>query len=386
MLEDLKILLGILALLLFFFVLLLIFVRIGCYVMRVQITFMALVWCALGGSLAATAMFWVPLPGTAGIVGKFIVVALVVTQILWKTTRTDIIPDGVLVVVIGCGLGTLVSIAVIGKVMTYVDFNPVKEAGTNQYGDPYYMQAAGKTYYMGDNGPYYLNEEGNKVIPGMDDGEYQKAFDAMQAGSSFEANEGEELLEEPVFEETEAEEAVAVEQSQVAAESQSVVETQVGSSAGDMSWTSPNRNDQVIHGQPLPIKLMLPRGWIVAQNPGEMWLKYGGHLFIKCYNHDPGLENKSYLNQEYSRIQSSYPGYSVQGQEVVDLGGVSWARLTWADADKRQLITLTHGGKRGCYTVEIQGSMRQIEQVKGDISQILKSIALPPHNFFHTSD
>jgi len=307
------------------------------------------------------------------------------------------IPDGMLVVIIGCGLGALVVIALAGKVSTYFDFNPVTDTAENQYGDPYYMQAAGKTYYMGDNGPYYLDEDGNKITPGMD-ANSNPAYEALvKQGESVEELEavvgqaGSSPIAETAAEEEDSQvDQVTTDSSEAPADTAPSLpawtQNADASAPAGASWDKPSRSDRIVRGQPLPFKIMIPAGWSVADAPNQMWLKRGGHVFMKCLNGDPGPDNKAYLAQELNRIRNMYGSYEVKDQQVVEIAGVSWARLTWQNEEGHQLVSLTHAGDRGCYTVEIQGTLEQIDMVKEDIGQMLRSVALPPHNFFVTED
>ena len=211
------------------------------------------------------------------------------TFFMWKMARVDIVPDGVLIVIIGKGTGLLVMIYGVAIFMGQINLQELASL---------------------DKIPVYVNEDGDKVY-------------------FLDENE------EPVF--VDANELFGISGVMDVADQRNGSEAPVGEGSGDssessdelvedsavdklISFTVPFLSDAVVRGEPVPFQIFVPQGWAVQQNDEVLSVRFEKHTYLNCYSRGEESDNKSYLWKEVRRVLPQYSRYTVARQDIVTMG------------------------------------------------------------------
>ena len=319
--------------------------------MKAQLYLKPLAITAFAGALASQVPF----------VGTYLSF-FVVLFFLWKMARVDIFPDGALILIIGKGSGLIMMIYVVAIAMDFSD--PQEMASLNEV--PIYEDEDGKEYYSESGSIYYLGEDGERVI--VDGTELLGISEMMEVANQSPADQ---MIEDALPEEPSIELAEPP-----------VSEVTVASNEDESIWTSePLISDSIIRGQEIPFEMFVPQGWLVRQSSEVVSIGIEDHVYFNCYSSKDYSDNKSYLRTEVNRAVAKYSGYQIMKQEVVSIDGKQWARLQFINDPGDQVLLLTHSSKLGSFTIELNGSFKQLSHNKGMLHRILYSFNFPPSTY-----
>ncbi len=330
-------------------VILIAFLWVGKSIMKAQMYPKHLLIIALAGALASQVPF----------VGSYLSFG-VVLFFMWKMARVDMVPDGVLIVIIGKGVAL---IAMIYGVAIFMDFDGNDEVPS--FAEiSVYENEDGVQYYAEGEKVYYRDEGGERV--------YVDATEIYGIGEMMELVNEEAsvaLVEPTTMDPPVPEEAVVLEEAE-----EEIV--QVEKNFDTLI------SDSVIRGLELPFEVFVPRGWMVHRSPEKLEIGLDGDVYIQCYSRSEALDNKTYLRNEVNRILDEPSGLEILRQELVTIDGTQWARLQFADELGNQLVLLTHADRRGCYSIELSGSFDQLSENRDSLSRIMNSFNFPPTTYF----
>lgn len=330
-------------------VLIMFFLWIGKSIMKAQIYFKTLVIASLAGACASQVPF----------VGVYLSTA-VVLFFLWKMARIDMFPDGALIVLLGKGISFVAMIYIAGAIWEHsggIDTEDLAEMAAHVV---VYEDDEGTLYYMDADGYFYLDADEEKVY--VDPEVLGDFFVAMAAEEEAESEPVEEVVEDPAPEALAAAEATP--------------------EAVATDFSEPYLSDLMVRGEPVPFLLFVPQGWMVKKDDGMLTMRFDDHDFIHCYASDTISDNKSYLRAEVDRVLSQYRGYRVARQEIVEMDRRQWARIQLANQSGDQVLLITHGGNFGCYSIELNGSFRQLSAHKQTLNRIITSFKFPASTYF----
>ena len=319
---------------------------IGKSIMKAQIRVKTLVIAALAGACASQVPF----------VGLYLSTA-VVLFFLWKMARIDMVPDGALIVILGKGVSFIAMIYVVGAIWDRTggsDLAAMAEV-------PVYEDSDGIVYYAEDEKVYYRNADDEKVY--------------VDSNVLFGLSGGVAGSEKPTEETANFEELAAMEAEKAAAEEAARQELLPG-------FSEPYLSDLMVRGEPMPFLMFVPRGWSVKKENGVLSMRIDDHDYIHCFGSSESSNNKAYLRKEVNRVMSQHSGYKVAKQEIITMDKRQWARIQFANSSGDQILLITHGGKYGCYTVELNGSFQQLSSHKADLNRIITSFKFPASTYF----
>ena len=320
--------------------------------MKAQMYLKTLVVTALAGACASQVPF----------VGAYLSFA-VVLFFMWKMARVDMVPDGALIVIIGKGVSFIAMIYVAGAIWDHrgsADLaGLVEEMPIHEDGD-------GILYYAEDEKVYYRNADDEKVYV---DANVLFGLSDVVADSSDEAPEDQPSDETEIVSDT-SEEVASLEPN--ASENVDYLP----------GFSEPYLSDLMVRGEPTPFLLFVPKGWMVKKEAGSVALRIDDHTFINCYSHETNSDNKSYLRSEVNRVLSQYSGYEIARQEIITMDKKQWARVQFANQKGDQILLVTHGGNRGCYSVELNGSFKQLSVHKAALNRVITSFKFPASTYF----
>lgn len=337
-------------------VILIVFLWIGKSIMKAQVYFTSLVFTGFAGALASQVPF-------AGAYLSFAVVLF----FMWKMARVDMVPDGVLIVIIGKGAGLILMIFATGLLIDQVKTQKVV-SGTGQI--PIYRDEEGRRYFADGDQVYYRNEKNEKVF--VDANELFGITEMMDI-ANHETEPNPNGADREPEEDRAIDEAKATELAEVAANEEGSFSTE---------FSEPLLSDSVVRGLPLPFELFVPRGWMIGRSAGVLEIRKDDHTYFHCYSRDNGSDNKSYLRKEVNRVLSQYAGFEVARQEVISLDGAQWARIQFVNDPGDQVLLFTHANRTGCYTMELNGSFQQLSSNKEILNRIMYSFNFPPTTYF----
>lgn len=318
---------------------------IGKSIMKAQIRLKTLVIAALAGACASQVPF----------VGLYLSTA-VVLFFLWKLARVDMVPDGALIVILGKGVSFIAMIYVVGAIW---DRTGGGIAGLAEE-VPVYEDGDGIVYYAEEEKVYYRNADDEKVY--------------VDPNVLFGLSGGVAGTEEP-SPETVHPDDVEVAEAETAPSEQSREVLYSG-------FSDPYLSDLMVRGEPMPFLMFIPKGWSVKKEKGALAVRREEHTYIHVYGSNTPSTNKAYLRNEVNRVLSQYYQYEVARQEIITMDKRQWARIQFANANGDQVLLITHGGKYGCYTVELNGTFRQLSAQKADLNRILTSFKFPASTYF----
>ncbi|MCZ6673860.1 MAG: hypothetical protein O7C75_13080 [Verrucomicrobia bacterium] len=331
------------------------FLWIGKSVMKAEVPFKSLAITALAGSLASQVPF----------LGTYLSFA-VVLFFLWKMARVDVVPDGVLILIIGKGAGLIMMVYVVALMMDHVETDKLDSFSNI----PIYVDEEGTRYFATGEEVFYVDENNQKVFVDadvilgiseiMEVAEGEKTSSDSSEDSSL--TEGGELQQ--------SEDLVANEASEIESSSQ------IG------EFSNPILSDSVIRGEPLPFEVFVPRGWMIGRSEGDLAIRYEDHTYLNCSSRQQGSDNNTYLREEVNRVLSQYSGYEVARQEIITMDGKRWARIQFINDPGDQVLLLTHANQFGCYSIELNGSFRQLSAMKDILNRMMLSFNFPPSTHF----
>lgn len=331
--------------------LLMAFLWIGKSVMKAQLHPKTLVVTALAGACASQVLF----------VGLYLSFA-VVLFFMWKMARVDIVPDGALIIIIGKGVSFIAMIWVVGAIWDQTGSGDLAGLVEEM---PIYEDGDGISYFAEGEKVYYRNVDEEKVYVDANVlfGISEVVSDSAEGDKAASA-EGSDLAPD------ELEEIAAV---------QSNDPLNVDSAPG---FSEPYLSDSMVRGEPVPFLLFVPQGWMVKKEKGSVALRIDDHTFIHCFSNDAISNNKTHLRNEVNRVLSQYSGYEVARQEIVTMDKKQWARVQFVNQRGDQVLILTHGGNRGSYTVELNGSFKQLSAQKSVLNRVITSFKFPASTYF----
>lgn len=323
------------------------FLWIGKSIMKAQIYFKTLLIAALAGACASQVPF----------VGTYLSFA-VVLFFMWKMARIDMVPDGALIVIIGKGVSFILMIYIAGMIWdrSSVDIDALAEE------IPIYEDEDGIQYFAEDEKVYYTDAEGEKV--------YVDANVLFGFSEGIVENAGESAPEpvEPA--------ATQVVQEEPSASVEVAVEDLAA------GYSEPYLSDLMVRGEAIPYLMFVPQGWMVKHSEGTMTLRLQDHDFIRCLATDEISDNKAYLRKEVNRVLSQYSGYEIARQEIIKMDRKQWARIQFANSSGDQVLLITHGGNFGCYSIELNGSFKQLSAHKETLNRVITSFKFPASTYF----
>ena len=336
---------------------LIIFLYIGKSIMKAQLPFQAIAITALAGAFANQVPF----------IGTYVSV-LVILFFLWKMARVDMVPDGVLILIIGKGCGVIAMIYVVG---IFMEEGSAENFDSFSGGIPIYVDDDGIKYFAEGEQMYYFDENEEQVFVSSDKILGISEIMEMEASATPESTEV-VALEEGIPEEI------------VDSASLLFVEEDEQDLSHSGRFTNPIVSDSVIRGATLPFEIFVPKGWKISREAGKLAIRYGDHTYFNYYASFQGSDNQSYLRSEVSRVMSQYPGYGIAKQDIVQLDSRPWARIQLANDGGDQVLLLTHGDIQGCYSVELNGSFEQLSSQKSILNRMMFSFNFPPSTYFLT--
>ena len=328
-------------------VLLIGFLWIGKSIMKAEVSLGQLALSGLAGAFASQVPF-------VGMYLSFVVVLF----FMWKMARIDMIPDGVLIVVIGKGLGLIMMIYVVGLLFQHVD-PPELVSGVEQI--PIYTDEEGKRYFTEGDKVYYLDENEEKVF--VDANELFGISDVMTVADAESGAPG----------------VVADEESDVSLEE---LEAPVIDVRSDQGFSEPLLSDSVVRGSPQPFEVYVPSGWMVSKSHGLLSVRFEDHTYLNYYSQASDTNNKTYLRGEVDRILSGDNGYKAAKQEIIKLDGKQWARIHFINSSGDQVLLMTHANGLNCYSIEVTGSFAQLSEKKTILHRMMYSFNFPPSTYY----
>jgi hypothetical protein len=328
------------------------FLWVGKSVMKAQVHFKTLLVTGLAGAFASQVPF----------VGIYLSIS-VVLFFLWKMTRVDIVPDVVLIVIMGKGAGILVMIFAAAIFMDSVD--PEELTSLNEI--PVYIDDDGIRYFADGDKVFYRDENEEQVF--------------VDANALFGITEVMDVADKSVP----TEESIDEGSSQLALDDTAETsEGEVEDSVVDHldEFTAPSFSDTVVRGEPVPYKIFVPRGWKTQRKNDALSIRFEDHTYFNCYSRGSGSDNKSYLREEVNRVLSQYPGYTLARQDIVTLDRKKWAKIQFANNNGDQVLLMTHASKFGSYTVELNGSFQQLTSKKAMLNRMMSSFNFPPSTYY----
>lgn len=325
------------------------FLWIGKSVMKAQVYTKHLLIAALAGALASQVPF----------VGVYLSFG-VVLFFMWKMARVDMVPDGVLIVVIGKGAGLIMMVYGVALFMDHSDNDKIASLAEM----PIYQNQEGLQYFAEGKDIYFRDDNGERVY--VDATEIYGISEMMELAN----DEAPPVMAEAEITEPEAGEVVASieEEIEEVVAVESVFETLI--------------SDSVVRGQNLPFEIFVPRGWMVSRSPESVAIGYEGQTYLRCFAGSEESDNKSYLRSEVNRILNHFLGYEIMRQELVTIDGKQWARLQFINEPGDQILLMTHSSKVGSYTIELKGTFRQLSENLDMLNRIMYSFNFPPTTYF----
>lgn len=325
------------------------FLWIGKSVTKAQVYTKHLLITAFAGALASQ----VPFVGTYLSFG-------VVLFFMWKMARVDVVPDGVLIVVIGKGAGLIIMVYGVALFMDHSDSDEIASLGEI----PIYQNQEGLQYFAEGEDVYYRDDNGERIY-----------VDATEIYGISEMMELANDAEPPVVAEAEIAEPDIIE----VAES---VEQEVAEEVAVQRIFETLISDSVVRGQNLPFEIFVPRGWMVSRTPEVLAIGFEGQTYVQCYAVTEESDNKSYLRTEVNRILNRFSEYEIMRQELVTIDGKQWGRLQFINEPGDQILLITHSSKVGSYTIELKGTFHQLSENLDTLNRIIYSFNFPPTTYF----
>ena len=327
-------------------VLLIGFLWIGKSIMKAEVTFKTLFFTGFAGALASQVPF----------VGMYVSFA-VVLFFMWKMARVDMVPDGVLIVIIGKGCGLIIMIYAAALFVEQTDTADLV-SGVDQI--PIYTDDEGTRYFTEGEKVYYLDENEEQVF--VDANELFGISDVMEVADSDTVDQNDKQAESDTP--SELPEVVALE-----------------NKSDDRLFSEPLLSDSVVRGSPQPFEVYVPQGWMISKKNGEIAIRFEDHTYLNYYSQTGGLDNKSYLRDEVNRVMSNYGGYELAKQEIVTLDGKQWARIHFINPAGDQVLMMTHATGFDSYTIELNGTFQQLSEKKTILNKMMQSFNFPPSNY-----
>lgn len=320
--------------------------------MKAQLHAKTLVVTALAGACASEVPF----------VGFYLSFA-VVLFFMWKMARVDMVPDGALIVIIGKGVSFVMMIWVVGAIWDQSGSGDLAGLVEEM---PIYEDGDGILYFAEGEKVYYRNVDEEKVYVDANVlfGLSEVVSDSAESDTNDASVEGNDLAPDKP-------EEIAANQSNNSATVDSIP-----------GFSEPYLSDLMVRGEPIPFLLFVPKGWMVKKEKGSVALRIDDHTFIHCYSNDATSNNKAYLRDEVNRVLSQYSGYEVARQEIVTMDKKQWARVQFVNQRGDQVLILTHGGNRGSYTIELNGSFKQLSSQKSVLNRVITSFKFPASTYF----
>jgi len=150
---------------------------------------------------------------------------------------------------------------------------------------------------------------------------------------------------------------------------------------------------QVVRHQPLEMiqsltspdyhyRVVAPAGWALVDGLADLALVLGDDLTVLINGGAGGITNMDFARKEISRVRNSPDKVSLKNQQMVKLDGKSWGRFDFSSdtglADDQ--ILFTYAGKRGRYSILVQGSDNALRNHAQAIGKLIGSFRFPPDN------
>ncbi|MGE9293981.1 MAG: hypothetical protein ACQKBW_10240 [Puniceicoccales bacterium] len=152
--------------------------------------------------------------------------------------------------------------------------------------------------------------------------------------------------------------------------------------------TQPLTVRTVLHGKTYPYRVLIPAGWRILYNTGEVSaLAYQEGIYVLIETGPWSTTQEDWARKSLASLLARQPDLQLAGDDTLEIDDRPWQQLylrqpTSVLADPQEAMLLTYGArKHGSYRIILTGPADSLDRHVQALNQIIGTWHFPPDNF-----